>query len=379
MKPRVYFAMVLAVLTVSALTACTPREAAAPAGGGGQPVQVAAEKGKSAAADWDRVVTEARREGQVTLYKASVYIARVSERFKEKYGVVVDAMTLNGGQIAERMSREYRAGIYNVDVISTGYGGVRLLKPLGMLAPMGDIIVLPEVLDSAKWVGGKFPIVDGHQVDFFGRVTSSLWKNTEMVREGEIKEYRDILNPRWKGKIILDDPQNSGAGTQWYRLYHQVLGEDFMRALIEQEPVVMRDKRLEVEWLARGKHALLIGGNMENLIEFRKAGAPINLAETKEGEYIGPGSGVVELAPRPAHPNATKLFINWILTKEAQTLLSEENLLPSLRTDVPTAHLDPDTVPKPGKTYLADTLETIARANEYMEASARIFAPLLKK
>ncbi|MBI4334003.1 MAG: extracellular solute-binding protein [Chloroflexi bacterium] len=377
MNSRIY-CLVIVTVALAALIGCVSTGPATPAAGQVQPAGVVADKGKTGMPDWDKTVAEARKEGYLTLYRSSYGYDRAAARFRQKYGITVEQLVLNGGQIAERMSREYRAGLYNVDLISTGYGGVRLLKPLGLLAPLDEVMVLPEVLDSSKWVGGKFPLVEHYQVDFVGAVGSLIWRNTELVGPNEIKEYRDILNPKWKGKIIFDDPQNSGAGTQWFRLYHSTLGEDYMRRLMQQEPLVMRDKRLEAEWLARGKYALLLGGSAGNLLDFRKAGAPIQPVETKEGDWIGPSSGIIQMAPRPAHPNAARLFINWLLTVEGQTLMSEENMVPSLRVDVPTGHLDADVVPKPGKVYVADTPETIAKANEYMEMSARIFAPILK-
>lgn len=342
------------------------------------PVSGVPPRGPVAQSDWEKTVAEARTEGQIMLYNASTKYDMAAARFKEKYGIVLDSLSLNSGQIAERMSREYKAGIYNVDVISTGTGGVRLLKPLGLLAPLENALVLPEVLDPSKWIENKFPLVDHYEVDYFGRVSKPIWVNTEMVKAAEITEMRDLLKPQWKGKIILDDPQNSGAGTQWFRMYYPLLGDEFMIAFVKQEPVVLRDKRLEVEWLARGKYPVLIGGNYDNLLEFKKLGSPIAAVETKEGSYIGPGSGVIEMAPKPSHPNAAKLFINWILTQEGQTLLSRQNLIPSRRVDVSTDHLSNDEIPQPGKVYLADTPETLANANEFMKTSAKLFAPILK-
>ncbi len=370
--------LVLALILVSMSATCAPNVPATPVSSAPKPAETVAPKPKMSDA-WEKLVSDAQKERQVSVYKGSPNLTRVAEGFKQKYGITLDILTLNPAEIAERMSRESRAGIAYNDVVITGYGGVRLLKPLGLIGALDDVIVLPEVLDKSKWLGGQFPMVDHYQVDFIGRVTSSLWINTEMVGPNEITQYRDLLNPRWKGKIVFDDPQASGAGTQWFRMYYPVLGDDYMKGLISQEPVVIRDKRLEVEWLARAKYPVLLAGNMETLVEFKKAGSPIAAVRMKEGDYIGPGSGTVEMSSKPAHPSAAKLFINWLLTREAQTLVSQDNLLPSLRIDVPTDHLDAETVPKPGMVYLADTLESIEKANDFMATSAKIFAPILTK
>lgn len=376
MKTCGYFLWALSLALLVGL-GCAANPAATPAPATAVPKDTATQ-GPSAVSDWDKTVAEARKEGQLLMYNASTKYEDAAARFKQKYGIVLDSIALNSGQIAERMSREYNAGIHEVDVISTGTGGVRLLKPLNLMAPLEDVIVLPEVLDATKWVENRFPLVDHFEVDYFGRVSTPIWVNTDMVKPGDIKEMRDLLKPEWKGKVILDDPQNSGAGTQWFRMYYPLLGDDFMTAFVKQEPVVLRDKRLEVEWLARGKYPVLIGGNYENLLEFKNLGSPIAANVTKEGKYIGPGSGIIEMAPKPAHPNAAKLFVNWILTQEGQTLLTQQNLIPSRRLDVPTAHLSEDEIPKKGETYLADTPESLANANDFMKQSAKLFAPVLK-
>jgi len=128
-------------------------------------------------------------------------------------------------------------------------------------------------------------------------------------------------------------------------MYYPLLGDDYMKALVLQEPVVLRDKRLEVEWLAKGKYPVLIGGNYDNLLEFKKLGAPIAANKTKEGSYIGPGSGVIEMAPKPSHPNAARLYIDFILSREGQQLianLTNTPVRPDVSPNPPRLVLGPD-------------------------------------
>ncbi len=377
MKVRICCFVAFVFASLLGFGGCASPPSTPPAVTGKEPSEIVAKNTRTGNGDWDRTIVEAKKEGQLSLYKATVKFERVAARFKEKYGIAVDPLALNSSQIAERVSREYRAGLYNVDVISTGSGGVRLLAPMGLLGPLDDVAALPEVLDGSNWFGGKLPLVDHYEIDFVGGIVGTIWRNTELVGEKEITRMKDLLNPKWKGKIVFEDPQNRGTGTLWFRQYYPILGEDFMKAFMRQEPIVLRDRRLEVEWLARGKYPILLGGQTELLVEFRKAGSPIQLVETEEGECITPGSGMIEIAARPSHPAAARLFINWFLSKEGQTLMSQENLVPSLRVDVPTSHLDPEVLPKTGRIYRADTPEVLAKAEEYLELSAKIFAPIL--
>ncbi len=334
--------------------------------------------------DWDRVVMDARKEGEVCIYwsEAPEVQRLLSEKFREKYGIIVSLYSARGPESAERMSREYAAGITNADITMIGYMTVlTYLKPKGIIVPLDDIIVLPEVLGPSNWISGKFPwVFDEHsQIKFGATVNSGIWRNTDLVKDNEIKEYHDLLKPEYKGKIVFFDPTVVGGASAWFRLYYPVLGEDFMKGVIKQDPAVIRDGRLVVEWLARGKYPILLAGASDTLVQFKNAGAPIAFVETREGEYLSSGGGSLAVANRAPHPNAAKLFSNWILTKEGQTLWSRGSLYPSFRADVPSDHLDPTVVPKPGKVYLFETPETAARMEEYLELSKKLFAGIVPK
>lgn len=333
--------------------------------------------------DWDAVIAGARKEGELSLYwHGGAETQTIVKGFKEKYGLDVQIYNARAPEIAERLSREYSAGIFNADVLLMGWTTVlTVLEPKGLVLPLDNVVTLPEVTDPQKWVTGKFPWPDpGHYpINFGGTINSGIWRNTDLVGPNEIKEHRDLLDPKWKGKIAFNDPTKIGAGSVWFRLYYSVLGEDYMKALIKQDPVVSSDLRLMVEWLARGKYSLTLCGNTENLLQFKAAGAPVEFVETKEGQYISTGPGSLALPIKPPHPNAAKLFINWFLTREGQTAWSRQTLFPSFRVDVPTDHLDPAVVARPGRTYLSDTPETVAQMDKYIQLSKQIFAPILPK
>ena len=122
--------------------------------------------------------------------------------------------------------------------------------------------------------------------------------------------------------------------------------------MAKQKLLISRDDRLACEWVARGKSAIVIGPKPDLIDEFIKAAVPVRYVIPKEGSYIEPGSGSFSLLNKAPHPNAAKIFINWLLTKEGQTLYSKTVGVESAREDVPTEHIDPQLIRKPGQKYI---------------------------
>lgn len=380
MKTTVGHLVTLILISMLGYVACGPIAPATLVAGETKTVEGSPQK--SQPDDWQKVVAEAKKESDLLVYwgAAPEVHQRIAREFKQNYGITVGVW---GGassmEQVERMTREAQAGINNVDVLITGHNAVLLLRSQGLIRPLNDIIMLLEVLDGSKWVQGNLPYWAGdYEVGFGGAVNSGIWRNTDLVQEAEIKEYGDLLKPQYKGKIVSGDPSVNGPGTIWFRNYYPVLGESFMKALVKQEPLVSRDRRLTVEWLARGKYPILVAGTIEELLSLKKLGLPIKGVETKEGEYIHTGNNSIAVATRAPHPNAARVFVNWMLTKEGQTLWSEAISVPSFRVDVPTVHLDPAAIPKRGKAYFADTPETYAKSGEFLALGKQIFAPVLK-
>jgi iron(III) transport system substrate-binding protein len=130
--------------------------------------------------------------------------------------------------------------------------------------------------------------------------------------------------------------------------------------------------------LAHGKYPVLVAGSADEVNPFIRNGAPIAIVPTEDSRTLSPSSGIVSLINRAPHPNAAKLFLNWILTKEGQTIMTTTIGLASRRTDVPTAHLLPEVVPQPGKKYIEYTEESTTGAEEAQKLAKEIFGPLLK-
>jgi ABC-type Fe3+ transport system substrate-binding protein len=199
-----------------------------------------------------------------------------------------------------------------------------------------------------------------------------VFVNPTMVDPASFRSYKDLLDPQWKGKIVSDDPRNPGAGYATYLLFllHPELGPDFIRALARQEPLLLRDYVQQVDLVARGRYPILIG-NSDNIAEERMhAGVPIHIVDPRqlrELSDVSPANGDLALFNRAPRPNAARVYINWLLSQEGQTIFARATGYVSNRLDVPTDHALPWRVPQPGaiKSYdkaafdARDTLQAI--------------------
>jgi iron(III) transport system substrate-binding protein len=123
---------------------------------------------------------------------------------------------------------------------------------------------------------------------------------------------------------------------------------------LSQDLVFSREDRQILDWLVRGQYPIAIGPGDKTVAEMRSKGITIELVgaeEIAEGSYLTSGVASVGVVNQPPHPNATKVYLDYLLTSEAQLAFSKAIGYPSRRLDVPTDHLPDFVVPKPGVVY----------------------------
>ncbi len=176
-------------------------------------------------ADWDKTLQAAKKEGQLTLYGSADYEILFAE-FNRKYPEIkVVGVYGRGADVAKRFMAERRAEKYLADLyvngMTTGYNVFYKAKALDPIAP---VLVLPEVTDTSKWWNGKHHYVDPENqylLNINGETRIVVGFNTKLVSPAEIKSYWDLLNPKWKGKIVAYDPSLGGAGDAMRFFYHR--------------------------------------------------------------------------------------------------------------------------------------------------------------
>lgn len=332
--------------------------------------------------EWDRVLQAAKKEGKVAMIGPVGADRRdaLTIAFEKKYGISVEYHADSGAGILPRLSAERKADRYLWDVVVAGTTtGLENLIPARVLDPLEPNLILPEVKDLKLWRNGALEFLDpGRQLLVmtpFQRGT--LFVNTTLANAKEFKSYKDLLDPKWKGKIIADDPRKSGPGQATFTFFflHPELGVKFIRAIAGQGLTLLRDYAQEVNMLGQGRYSVGLGFS-DSLAEQRiKQGVPVEIVDIrqlKEGSDISPASGGLSIFNRAPHPNAAKVYINWLLSKEGQTSNARATGYISNRLDVPTDHAAPWRVPQPGsiKTY---TREAIDKREELLPILNEVF------
>lgn len=173
-----------------------------------------------------------------------------------------------------------------------------------------------------------------------------MWVNRDQVPVSEFNTAKQLLDPKFKGKIALVDLTRVGGGTGVMTGIVRVEGEDFLRQLLAQQaPVIQDNQGLVNQWLVTGQYPIAIGAALAGIRDFQNkgVGAKAELLREPQYSYLNP-AGAVVIAKAP-HPNATRVFLGWLLSQEGQDQWAQNSTpdASTRRLDVKIYH--PDTTP----------------------------------
>jgi iron(III) transport system substrate-binding protein len=317
----------------------------------------AAESKPNWQAEWERTVRAAEEEGQLTVYVSGYGALIDSGTFQKAYPKIkVTSVTGSGTQLAPRIVAERRGEKYLADVYSGGGTSLYQNLYLGkMLDPIKSALILPEVVDPSKWWEGKQKYVDreGRYIFVFeGNVAAgaSPAYNTNLINPKDYRSFWDFLNPKLKGKIVSPDIRRvRGFGpSMQYLYYHADLGPEFLRRFYgEMDVTLTADLRQALDWLAVGKFSLSMPTQGSYTAKAKMQGLPVDEFDPhhfKEGASLSVAFGQLALMNRAPHPNAAKVFVNWLLSREGQSAFQRIISTPgeaknSRRIDVPKDHI----------------------------------------
>lgn len=271
---------------------------------------VATASGASAqGADWNKVVEAAKKEGVVSVYHAQLgapHWKAVVKAFQDKYGIEVREFDARASELTERIRVEQTSQRYVADVEFHGDSSIIQQRQTDFVAKLGDIPNASRL--RAPFVRNEYAIPAWNQV-------VCMLVNTSMVKpEDEPREWKDLLDPKWTGKILTDDMRATGSGQTVFAVLHKTYGEAFLQKLITQNMGIGRDLQDDSRKVARGEYPIFIN----QIIAFASPlkGLPVKVVLPTDGCPFTPIQGAI-LRGAP-HPNAGLLFINHLLEPESQ-------------------------------------------------------------
>jgi iron(III) transport system substrate-binding protein len=286
------------------------------------------------------LIEAARKEGQVVHYTSTdlPVAEKLAKAFEAKYpGIAVRVERTGAERVFQRIGQEYSSNIHAVDVVNSSDAAHFILwKRDGILLPF-----VPE--DVAKFYPAEHRDVDGMFASW--RVWLSIIAyNTNLVKaENAPKSFADLLDPKWKGKIVKGHPGYSGTiMTATYQLQRD-LGWGWFEQLAKQNVMQVQSSADPPKKLELGERAVMADGNEYNILQFKEAGRPVEAVYATEGSpmIVGP-NGIFKGSP---NPNAAKLFQSYCFSREAQQLIIDIGGLRSVH---------PQTQDKAGRIPLKD-------------------------
>ncbi len=335
-------------------------------------VRVAPASAQDWQAEWDKVVAAANAEGTLVLDSQPNIEMRkyVQEEWAKAYPkIALSVSTTPGTQFLARIRTERSVDKYLWDVSVSSVTTAYTLYHENVLDPLEPEFIVPDVKDPATWGGWDNVFMDkaGKYVFGMSAALKSPYYNTAQVSPDKIAQLglKTLLDPAYKGKILWHDPLVSGSGQTFAYVLRTRLGDDALRQLIlDQKIVFMAQQDQVVEAMARGVGWIGIGPFVRAHLEpYLAAGVKMDVRafgnDPSMNEMGTGGAGLYVYNKRP-HPNATRVFVNWILSKDIQLGLAKATLQDSRRQDLPSVS-EPERQPIKGTHYLETQREEHAQ------------------
>jgi iron(III) transport system substrate-binding protein len=300
-------------------TASAPAEAAKPAAA--QPTAAPAAKAASPAEDEiaklrSQYYDAAKTEGKLVIYGVGPpeLFNPVKEAFNQDFpGISLEGVDQRGRETREKILAEQQSRNYVVDVAISGPDTQAALIEAKITEDFPSQFVDKVVPELKPQYASSNP----RSVNIY-----TIAVNTNLVPAGqEPKSWNDVLDPKWQGKLAMDDPRGSGPGGTILSGVEQVLGQEWSAKLAPQKVFFATQAGPLWAGISRGEYAMFLSGQHTDVIVQKQAGAPVKQVRPAEGIGLTPiAQSLIKGAP---HPNAGKLWIDWSLSEKGQQVLGD--------------------------------------------------------
>jgi iron(III) transport system substrate-binding protein len=258
-----------------------------------------------------KLIEEAKREKEVVIYGTMDLRGAnlLNDKFRERYPFLdVKLNRFGSGNLVPRTLAEFRAGKHLSDILQTNSLGLHFLKKEGILGHYvspEDRFYPKEFKDEGYWTTTNMNV---HVLAYNSRL---------IARDRLPRTYEDLLNPIWRGKMVLDSSE------QWFALMLQIMGKDkglkYIAELAKQNLLLRRESSaMRAQLIAAGEASMDIDSTLGPVDQLKKRGAPIDWFTVGPVPVVTSAHGV---ASQPLHPNAARLYMDFVLSKEGQRLV----------------------------------------------------------
>jgi iron(III) transport system substrate-binding protein len=307
----------------AAPTAAAAAQAQAPAAQAQAPAAQAQAQAPAVSADpavqaaTNKYYEAAKQEGKLVVYGVGnpTLYTPIHDAFVKRFpGIDLQGVDQRGRESREKVFAEQQSHNNVADVVISGTDTQNELIAAGFVEPY-RAAEIDNVIPDLVPPGGQ---TNPRTISIF-----TIAVNTNLVPpDQEPKTWLDVLDPKWKNKIAMDDPRGSGPGGTIISGMEALYGTDIDQKLADQNPFFATQAGPIFTALNRGEYAIFLSSNHTDVIEQRRQGAPVKQVKPSDGVGITQISqSLIKGAP---HPSAAKLWIEWSLSEEGQTLLAAQ-------------------------------------------------------
>ncbi len=378
MKKSLAGLLVASIVLVMLLASCTPTATPAPPVSPtptSAPVPIATPVTSPADTALQKLVDAAKKEGTVTLYSFNFVgdVGFAMQRgFKDRYGIKVEIITGRGAEFIERLKTEARIGNRTGDFSEGSQVHLVNMKIAGLTTSLKDLPVLQE---KDVWkVEPAFLDPEAHVLAAYPTYMQPF-ANTKLVKPAdEPKSWADLLQPKWKGQILFTDPVVSSNAYIIFQplVKAKVLPDDYLQKFGAQDLQFVTGPAQGIEKLSRGEYPIFGGSQAIDASNAVREGAPVKVLDFKEGIS---GQAILQTVIKDSpHINAAKLFVNWWLSKEGQSVYAKAKGAPTIRKDVQSG-LPPGLDVDPAKSVFPTAEDLVLQGKLFAD---KAWVPLLK-